>query len=159
MGGARRATLGTVRRCSPQILDQPVGLPFLFSQMRIVREDGTECIPGESGEIIGRGPLQMVGYHARPDLTDEVVCDGWTHTGDMRYADNEGFLYLVDRKKDMIDSGGVKVYPRDIEEVVARHPAVSDVAVFGVPDAKWGGNAYGRRAFYLCGRNRSRTTA
>lgn len=115
-----------------------VGLPFFFSQMRIVRDDGTDCASGETGEIIGRGCIQMAGYHWRADLTAEVVRDGWLHTGDMGYVDAEGFLYLVDRKKDMIDSGGVKIYPRDVEEVAARHPAVHDVAVFGAPDAKWG---------------------
>ncbi|MFC4312513.1 class I adenylate-forming enzyme family protein [Steroidobacter flavus] len=115
-----------------------VGLPFFFSRMRIVREDGTDCAPGETGEIIGRGSIQMAGYHGRPDLTAEVVRDGWLHTGDMGYVDDEGFLYLVDRKKDMIDSGGVKIYPRDVEEIAVRHPAVLDVAVFGAPDPKWG---------------------
>jgi acyl-CoA synthetase (AMP-forming)/AMP-acid ligase II len=115
-----------------------VGLPFFFSRMRIVREDGTDCAPGETGEIIGRGSIQMTGYHGRADLTAEVIRDGWLHTGDMGYVDDEGFLYLVDRKKDMIDSGGVKIYPRDVEEIAVRHPAVLDVAVFGAPDAKWG---------------------
>jgi acyl-CoA synthetase (AMP-forming)/AMP-acid ligase II len=115
-----------------------VGLPCSFSSLRIVREDGSDCEPGEAGEIVGRGPLLMQGYSGRADLTAEAVRDGWLHTGDVGYVDEEGFLYLVDRKKDMIDSGGVKVYPRDVEEIAARHPAVSDVAVFGVPDDKWG---------------------
>jgi acyl-CoA synthetase (AMP-forming)/AMP-acid ligase II len=80
----------------------------------------------------------MRGYYNRPDLTAQALRDGWLYSGDMGYVDDEGFLYLVDRKKDMIDSGGVKVYPRDIEEVAARHPAVRDVAVFGIPHDKWG---------------------
>jgi acyl-CoA synthetase (AMP-forming)/AMP-acid ligase II len=80
----------------------------------------------------------MLGYYKRPDLTAEALRDGWLYTGDMGYVDEDGYLYLVDRKKDMIDSGGVKVYPRDVEEVAVRHPAVREVAVFGVPDAKWG---------------------
>ena len=80
----------------------------------------------------------MPGYYKRPDLTAETIRDGWIHTGDLGYVDEDGFLYLVDRKKDLIISGGVNVYPRDIEEVVARHPAVADVAVFGVTDAVWG---------------------
>jgi long-chain acyl-CoA synthetase len=80
----------------------------------------------------------MGGYYGRPDLTAEAIRDGWLFTGDLGYTDGEGYLYLVDRKKDMIDSGGVKVYPKDVEEVAARHPAVSEVAVFGVAHEKWG---------------------
>jgi acyl-CoA synthetase (AMP-forming)/AMP-acid ligase II len=80
----------------------------------------------------------MPGYYNRPDLTSETIRDGWIHTGDLGHVDDEGFLYLVDRKKDLIISGGVNVYPHDIEEVVTRHPAVAEVAVFGVPDAQWG---------------------
>jgi acyl-CoA synthetase (AMP-forming)/AMP-acid ligase II len=115
-----------------------VGVPMPFNRIRIVREDGTDAAAGEVGEIVGRGPLLMTGYYKRPDLTAQAVRGGWLYSGDMGYLDDEGFLYLVDRKKDMIDSGGVKVYPRDIEEIVARHPAVREVAVFGVPDGKWG---------------------
>jgi long-chain acyl-CoA synthetase len=115
-----------------------VGVPPPFFSMRIAREDGTDADVGEIGEIVGRGPILMSGYHNRPDLTEKAIRNGWLLTGDMGYVDDDGFLYLVDRKKDMIDSGGVKVYPRDVEEVAARHPAVAEVAVFGVPDEKWG---------------------
>ena len=115
-----------------------VGVPPPFFSMRIVREDGTDCGVGEIGEILGRGPILMNGYHNRPDLTERAIRNGWLFTGDMGHVDDEGFLHLVDRKKDMIDSGGVKVYPRDIEEIAVRHPAVAEVAVFGVPDEKWG---------------------
>lgn len=115
-----------------------VGAPPAFFEMRIVREDGTPALTGEVGEIVGRGPSLMIGYYNRPDLTSQAVRDGWLFTGDMGYVDDEGYLFLVDRKKDMIDSGGVKVYPKDIEEVVASHPAVREVAVFGVPHEKWG---------------------
>ena len=115
-----------------------VGVPPQFSQVRIVREDGTDAAAGEIGEIAGRGPIRMTGYYKQPELTAQTIRDGWVHSGDMGYLDDEGYLYLVDRKKDMIDSGGVKVYPRDIEEVAARHPDVQEVAVFGVPDDKWG---------------------
>ena len=80
----------------------------------------------------------MSGYYQRPDLTEKAIVDGWLHTGDAGYLDDEGFLFLVDRIKDMIISGGVNVYPKDIEEVIIRHPAVIEVAVFGVPDPKWG---------------------
>lgn len=115
-----------------------VGVPPPFFEMRILREDGSEAPPGEVGEIVGRGPILMPGYYRRPDLTAQAVRDGWLHTGDLGHVDAEGFLFLVDRKKDMIDSGGVKIYPRDIEEIAARHPAVLEVAVFGIPDEKWG---------------------
>jgi long-chain acyl-CoA synthetase len=115
-----------------------VGAPPPFSHVRIVREDGTDAAPGEIGEIAGLGPIRMTGYYKQPELTAQVIRNGWIHSGDMGYLDDEGYLYLVDRKKDMIDSGGVKVYPRDVEEVAARHADVQDVAVFGVPDDKWG---------------------
>ncbi len=115
-----------------------VGIPPPCFRMRIERADGTEAAVGEPGEIVGRGPMLMTGYYNRPDLTAQAIRDGWLHTGDIGYVDDEGYLHLVDRLKDMIDSGGVKVYPRDIEEVVVRHPEVSEVAVFGIPDEKWG---------------------
>jgi len=115
-----------------------VGIPAPYNEMRIVREDGTDAAAAEVGEIAGRGPFLMQGYYKRPDLTAQALREGWLYTGDMGFVDEEGYLYLVDRKKDMIDSGGVKVYPRDIEEIAARHPAVREVAVFGVPDEKWG---------------------
>jgi acyl-CoA synthetase (AMP-forming)/AMP-acid ligase II len=115
-----------------------VGVPPPFFDMRIVDESDSELPAGEVGEICGRGPILMPGYYKRPDLTADAIRDGWLHSGDMGYVDKDGFLYLVDRKKDMIISGGVNVYPRDIEEVVARHPAVQEVAVFGIPHPKWG---------------------
>jgi acyl-CoA synthetase (AMP-forming)/AMP-acid ligase II len=90
------------------------------------------------GEIVGRGPITTPGYWQRPEQTAAALRDGWLHTGDLGYVDDEGFLYLVDRMKDMIDSGGVKVYPKDIEEVAAHHPDVREVAVFGIPHDKWG---------------------
>jgi len=115
-----------------------VGVPPAFFHMRIVRDDGADAAPGEAGEIVGRGPLLMKGYYKRADLTADAIRDGWLHTGDIGYVDDEGYLHLVDRKKDMIDSGGVKVYPRDVEEIAACHPDVSEVVVFGIPHDKWG---------------------
>jgi len=115
-----------------------VGIPTPFFEMRIINADGDECAPGEVGEICGRGPMMMPGYYKRPDLTEEAIVDGWLHSGDAGYVDEEGFLFLVDRIKDMIISGGVNVYPRDIEEIMAGHPAVAEVAVFGIADDKWG---------------------
>jgi acyl-CoA synthetase (AMP-forming)/AMP-acid ligase II len=115
-----------------------VGIPPPFYEMRILDAEGRVRAPGEVGEICGRAPVLMPGYYKRPDLTAEVIRDGWLHTGDAGYVDEEGYLYLVDRIKDMIVSGGVNVYPKDIEEVAAHHPDLTDVAVFGVPDEKWG---------------------
>ena len=115
-----------------------VGVPPSFFEMRILRADGTECAPGEVGEICGKGPILTAGYYKRPDLTEKAIIDGWLHTGDAGYVDEDGYLFLVDRIKDLIITGGVNVYPRDIEEVVIQHPAVAEVAVFGVPDEKWG---------------------
>jgi acyl-CoA synthetase (AMP-forming)/AMP-acid ligase II len=115
-----------------------VGVPLGFGRMRIVREDGSECSCGEIGEITGQSPLLMAGYYRRADLTEQAIRDGWLYSGDMGYVDEDGFLHLVDRKKEMIDSGGVKVYPKDIEDVASCHPAVREVAVFGVPHEKWG---------------------
>jgi acyl-CoA synthetase (AMP-forming)/AMP-acid ligase II len=115
-----------------------VGVPMPFCDMRIVDAAGQDCDVGEVGEILGRGPITMPGYYRRDDLSAEVLRDGWVHTGDLGYVDQDGYLYLVDRQKDMIDSGGVKIYPKDVEEVAARHPAVREVAVFGVPHEKWG---------------------
>ena len=117
---------------------QSVGVPLPFFEMRILDVDGQDLPAGEVGEICGRGPILMPGYYKRPDLTAAAVVDGWLHSGDLGYVDEDGFLYLVDRVKDMIISGGVNVYPKDIEEVVVQHPAVVEAAVFGIPDPKWG---------------------
>jgi long-chain acyl-CoA synthetase len=115
-----------------------VGMPLRFFDMRIVGEDGKNLPPHEVGEIVGRGPLLTPGYYKRPDLTAETIKEGWLYTGDMGYVDEDGFLFLAGRKKDMIISGGVNVFPADIEEVIVHHPAVQEVAVFGVPSEKWG---------------------
>ena len=115
-----------------------VGCPPPFSEVRIVDEAGHDLPRGQPGEIVGRGPFVMQGYWGKPQLTAETLRFGWIHSGDIGYLDDDGYLYLVDRKKDMIDSGGVKVYPRDIEDIASRHPAVAEVAVFGIPHETWG---------------------
>ena len=115
-----------------------VGVPPPFYEMRIVGEDGQDVRQGEVGEIVGRGPITMPGYLNRAEQTGQALRAGWLYSGDLGYVDEDGFLYLVDRKKDMIDSGGVKVYPKDIEEIAACHPAIREVAVFGIPHDKWG---------------------
>jgi acyl-CoA synthetase (AMP-forming)/AMP-acid ligase II len=115
-----------------------VGVPAPFMELRIMDVYGRECAPGEIGEICGKSPMMMPGYYKQPELTEKAIVDGWLHTGDAGYVDEDGFLFLVDRIKDMIISGGVNVYPKDIEEVVVQHPDVRDVAIIGVPDEKWG---------------------
>lgn len=115
-----------------------VGVPAPFMELRILDADDKICAPGEIGEICGTSPMMMLGYYKQPELTRKAVVDGWLHTGDAGYVDEDGFLYLVDRIKDMIISGGVNVYPKDIEEIVIQHPDVREVAVIGVPDEKWG---------------------
>jgi len=115
-----------------------VGVPPSFYEMCILDEKGKACAPHDIGEICGKGPTLMPGYYKRPDLTEKAIVDGWLHSGDAGYVDEDGFLFLVDRFKDMIISCGVNVYPKDIEEIIIRHPAVSEVAVFGAPSEKWG---------------------
>ncbi|MFO1113243.1 MAG: AMP-binding protein [Rhodospirillales bacterium] len=115
-----------------------VGCPPPFMQISIRRDDDSECATGEVGEICGKSPCLMPGYYKRSDLTAQAIRDGWLHTGDAGYLDEDGYLFLVDRIKDMIITGGVNVYPFDIEKVIVSHPAVREAAVFGVQDEKWG---------------------
>jgi long-chain acyl-CoA synthetase len=93
---------------------------------------------GEVGEIIGRSEAMMVGYWQMTEETEKKLKNGWLYTGDLGRFDEDGYVYIVERKGDMIISGGVNVYPREIEEVLYRHPAVSEVSVIGVPDEHWG---------------------
>ena len=101
-------------------------------------DDGTLLPPGDTGEIVVRGSLVMAGYHRNPVATAEASAHGWHHTGDIGYLDEDGYLYLTDRRAHMIISGGVNIYPQEAENVLASHPAVADVAVIGVPDAEMG---------------------
>jgi len=118
-----------------------VGVPIAFSEMRIINGEGKEVAVGEVGEITGYSPALMPAYYKQPELTAETIVDGWLHSGDLGYVDEDGFLYLVDRKKDLIISGGVNVFPKDIEEIIVQHPAVREASVFGVPSEKWGETA------------------
>lgn len=114
------------------------GRPSMLMKHKLVDENGREVPKGEPGEILVQSQNAMVGYLNRPDLTAEVLKDGWFHTGDIARQDEEGYLYMVDRKKDMIVSGGFNVYPKEIEDALCRHQAVSTAAVIGIPDDKWG---------------------
>ena len=115
-----------------------VGLPIFGVDVRCVDEDGRPVPPGERGEVVVRGPNVMKGYYNRPEATDEAMRGGWFHTGDIGLIDEDGYLSIVDRKKDMILRGGFNVYPRELEEVLMTHPAVSLAAVVGVPDERLG---------------------
>jgi fatty-acyl-CoA synthase len=114
------------------------GFPIASCSVSLRDDDNNEVKPGEAGEICVRAPHAMEQYWKRPEQTAETFKGGWLHTGDIARADERGYLYIVDRKKDMIVSGGFNVFPREIEDVLALHPAVSQCAVIGVPDEKWG---------------------
>ncbi|MBI3651123.1 MAG: long-chain-fatty-acid--CoA ligase [Acidobacteria bacterium] len=114
------------------------GRPVQGVEVRVVKDDGTQVSPGEVGEIIARGPNIMKGYWKRPQDTANTVRAGWLYTGDLATVDEEGYLYLVDRKKDMIVSGGENVFSTEVEAVIYMHPAVKEAAVIPVPDAEWG---------------------
>jgi len=114
-----------------------VGKPVINVQTRIVNEKLEDVPVGEVGEIVHRSPQLLSGYWQKPEATAEAFEGGWFHSGDMAYADKEGFLYIADRKKDIINTGGVVVSSREVEEAIYTHPAVSQVAVIGIDDAKW----------------------
>jgi acyl-CoA synthetase (AMP-forming)/AMP-acid ligase II len=114
------------------------GVPVMESDVRVVDEQGEDVSPGEVGEIIQRGDDTMIGYWKDPHLTAETIVNGWLHTRDMATVDEEGYIYIVDRKSDMIISGGFNIYPFEVEEVLYRHPAVFEAAVISVPDDQWG---------------------
>jgi acyl-CoA synthetase (AMP-forming)/AMP-acid ligase II len=107
-------------------------------RVRVVDDDDGDVPPGTPGEIVVRGDLVMKGYWNQPEATAETLRNGWLHTGDVGHLDEDGYLYITDRKKDMIISGGANIYPRELEEVICTHAAVHEVAVIGVPDEKWG---------------------
>ncbi|HET9528825.1 MAG TPA: long-chain-fatty-acid--CoA ligase [Blastocatellia bacterium] len=114
------------------------GKPVKGVDVRVVKEDGTDAGPGEVGEIIARGPNIMQGYWKRPEDTELAVRDGWLHTGDLATVDEDGYIYLVDRKKDMIVTGGENVYSTEVEAALYSHPSIKEAAVIPVPDADWG---------------------
>lgn len=123
--------------------DQPkepgsVGKPYMSTEVRIVDEKDQDLPAGEVGEIIVKGPTVMKEYFRNPEETAQTLRGGWLHTGDLGKYDADGFLYFVDRKKDMIKSGGLNIYSKEIEEVLSRHPKIAEAVVIGVPDEKWG---------------------
>ena len=133
----------TILRKAEHEMDDPLrlaacGRPVRWVEVALLDDQNRPVQPGEPGEICARGPLVMGGYHDKPEQTAEALAGGWLHTGDVAVEDDGGFLRIVDRKKDMIVTGGFNVYPREIEDVLSGHPFVSNCAVVGVPDAHWG---------------------
>ncbi len=115
-----------------------IGREIIGAEVKVVDEHGADVAPGAVGEIVVRGDNVMHGYWKMPDETAEALRDGWLHTGDLATVDDAGYIFIVDRSKDMIISGGENIYPREIEQVLLTHPAVADAAVIGVPDEVWG---------------------
>ena len=107
-------------------------------EIKIFDKEENELAPGQIGEIVTRSDLVMKGYWNNPEETADTIKNGWLHTGDVGYLDDKGYLFIMDRSKDLIISGGENIYPREIEEILIRHPAVREVSVIGVPDLKWG---------------------
>jgi len=138
---------GLTEMCGPgslmnieDIFSRPecAGKPYFNVDIRIVSPNGEDLPPEELGEIVVRGPNMMKGYWNRPEATAETIREGWLFTGDMGKLDKDGYLYVLDRKKDMILSGGENIYPAEIERVIREMPGVADASVIGVPDEKWG---------------------
>jgi O-succinylbenzoate-CoA ligase len=138
---------GLTETCGPACLISPddalakagsTGKAFFHTDVRVVNEAGKDVEPGEPGEVLVRGPHIMKEYWNRPEATDETIREGWLWTGDVATMDPEGFIYIQDRTKDMIISGGENVYPAEIENVLLGHPGIGEVAVIGQPSEKWG---------------------
>jgi len=141
-GATELAPLCTVLVGEEKLIDsdraRSCGRPVVGDDIQILNIDGNPVEPGEVGEVVVRGPNVMVGYWNKPEQTESVLKDGGYWTGDLGYLDADGYLFLVDRSKDMIVSGGENVYSTEVEEVLYQHPAVLEAAAFGVPDEKWG---------------------
>ncbi len=138
---------GLTESCGPACLISPdealkragsTGKEFFFTRVRVVDDAGNDVPPDTPGELICQGNHIMVGYWNRPEATAATIVDGWLHTGDIAVLDKDGYVYISDRIKDMIISGGENVYPAEIENVILSHPGVADVAVIGRPSERWG---------------------
>lgn len=127
-----------VRALSEPRLLSSAGRPVALAEVHIADESGTHLPPGEFGEIIIRGPHMFLEYLNKPEQTAEAKVDGWLHTGDMGHIDEDGYLFITDRKKDVVITGGFNVYPREVESVIIEHPDVAQCCVIGLADDKWG---------------------
>jgi long-chain acyl-CoA synthetase len=141
-GATETSPIATVLPGEQHVLDAPqarsCGQPSVGVEVRVVDPSGFPVPPATVGEVVIRGDNVMAGYWNKPQQTADALIDGWYWTGDLGYMDERAYLYLVDRAKDMIVSGGENVYSTEVEDVLFRHPAVLEVAVFGIPDAHWG---------------------
>jgi long-chain acyl-CoA synthetase len=117
-----------------------IGLPMQGTQMKVIDDHANELPPGQQGEILISGPMLMKGYWRKPEETASVLRDGWLHTGDMGYRDEEGYFFITERMKDIIIKGGENIAPREVEEVLYTHPSVAEAAVVGIPDQVYGEN-------------------
>jgi acyl-CoA synthetase (AMP-forming)/AMP-acid ligase II len=137
--GATEVFSGTLLK-GREIINKPgsVGRPYLDTSIRIIDEEGNEVKPYKIGEIVLFGPHATLGYYKEPEATEKALKDGWFHTGDLGYIDEEGFLFLADRATDMIISGGENIYSAEIESVLLKHEKITEAAVIGVPDYEWG---------------------
>ncbi len=147
MGIEIHQVYGLTETCGPSCLISPddaivkagsTGKPFFHTSVRVVDEKGKDTAPDEIGEVLVKGRHVMKGYWNRPNATKETIRNGWLHTGDLASMDAEGYVYIQDRKKDMIISGGENIYPAELENVILSHPKVKDVAVIGQPSKRWG---------------------
>ncbi len=147
MGISILQVYGLTESCGPACLmdsenalrkPDSTGKAFFHTDVRVVDAHGNDCAPGEAGEVVVRGKHIMREYWNRPDATTETIVDGWLHTGDVAVMDEEGFVSIQDRIKDMIISGGENVYPAEIEGVLISHPKISEAAVIGQPSERWG---------------------
>jgi fatty-acyl-CoA synthase len=137
-GQTEMSPVATVLRPEDQVRKAgSAGRPALSVETLVIDDAGAPLPPGEVGEIVHRSPQAMAGYWRDPEKTAETFRDGWLHTGDLGRFDEDGYLYVVDRKKDMIKSGGENVAAREVEEVIHAHPAVAEAAVFGIPHPRW----------------------
>ena len=137
-GLSEAAPIVTAHKKSQPVKPGSVGIPIPGVQIKIVDQYTAELPVGEVGEVLVKGDNVTPGYFNNEDETNNVIKDGWLHTGDLGRLDDEGYLYIVDRKKDLVIRGGFNIYPRDVEEILNQHPAVSEVAVIGLPDASMG---------------------
>jgi O-succinylbenzoate-CoA ligase len=147
MGVEIHQIYGLTETCGPACVTLPsdairkagsTGKGFMHTEVKLVRPDGSECGVDEPGEVVVRGDHIMTGYWNRPDATADTIKDGWLHTGDVATYDDDKFIWIQDRLKDMIISGGENVYPAEVENVILGHAGVADVAVIGIPSEKWG---------------------
>ncbi len=142
-GMTESAGIASANRPSDAYRPGSAGRAYSETELRIVDDSGAVLPAGERGEVVLKGPTVMMGYMNRPEATAEAIQGGWLHTGDVGYLDEEGFLFIVDRKKDMIIKGGENIYPAELESILYQHPAVAEAAIVGAPDETYGEKVVG----------------